>query len=102
MKLLILLLVLTISISALNLASHNEWDEPRGRCKAVLNSQVDNEDGKMVVKPYGQKYEETCFDILLDDSKVCTLYATCRDRDQAFKFAKLRLPADLARFCCQN
>jgi hypothetical protein len=56
----------------------------------------------MVVKPDGHSYDESCLDILLDDSRACTLYATCYDRQRAYRFSKLKLTGDLSKACCRQ
>lgn len=67
----IVFLMLVVALTALNLASHN-WEKPDGECDVFLQNKVDNENGKLVIKPGGHNYHRSCTDIYIDN---CILYA---------------------------
>jgi hypothetical protein len=98
MKFLIFILLIA-AISAAHLATDpNAWNDPSEPCAELLNSKVDNEDGKLVLKAGGANYHQTCDDILINR---CTLYASCKDRNQKYKMATLKLTGtEFEKTCC--
>jgi hypothetical protein len=49
---LIVFLMLVVALTGLNIASH-DWRAPKGACRALLNENVQNQSGRLVIKSGG-------------------------------------------------
>lgn len=95
----IVFLMLVLAMMAIRVAENHDWESPQGQCASLLISQIENNNGNLVINGRGG-YKQSCDNI--DISFIdCVLRAQCRNTSWRYQKTTLTLTGDLQKVCCK-